>query len=198
MGSLRASRPSARATGTLALGALALHELRYLLGSGAGLDAHASHAYMAQAVPVVVALGTALLAAALLAPLGGSPHRAGRRSVTQRAVLYAGLLLVVFAAQELTEAWISGAGLDAIASLAVSSGWIAVPLALALGGVAAAATRTLEVVERRLEMANGSTPRTRRRREASPKLAGTSVRPLATDVLAFGLARRPPPAALLT
>lgn len=198
MGSLRASRPSARATGTLALGALALHELRYLLGSGAGLDAHASHAYMAQAVPVVVALGTALLAAALLAPLGGSPHRAGRRSVPQRAVLYAGLLLVVFAAQELTEAWISGAGLDAIASLVVSSGWIAVPLALALGGVAAAATRTLEVVELRLEMANGSTPRTRRRREGSPKLAGTSVRPLATDVLAFGLARRPPPAALLT
>lgn len=198
MGSLRASRPSARATGTLALGALALHELRYLLGSGAGLDAHASHAYMAQAVPVVVAFGTALLAAALLAPLGGRPHRAGRRSVPQRAVLYAGLLLVVFAAQELTEAWISGAGLGAIASLVVSSGWIAVPLALALGGVAAAATRTLEVVERRLEMANGSTPRTRRRREASPKLAGTSVRPLATDVLAFGLARRPPPAALLT
>lgn len=198
MGSLRASRPSARATGTLALGALALHELRYLLGSGAGLDAHASHAYMAQAVPVVVALATALLAAALLAPLGGSPHRAGRRSVTRRAVLYAGLLVVVFAAQELTEAWISGAGLDAIASLVVSSGWIAVPLALALGGVAAAATRTLEVVERRLEAANGSTLRTRRRREASPKLAGTSVRPLATDVLAFGLARRPPPAALLT
>lgn len=198
MGSLRASTPSARATGTLALGALALHELRYLPGSGAGLDAHASHAYMAQAVPVVVAFATALLAAALLAPLGGSPHRVGRRSVPQRAALYAGLLLAVFAAQELTEAWISGAGGEGVASLLGSSSWIAVPLALALAAVAAVATRTLEVVERRLEAAQARPRRTRRRRPAVPKLIGTALRPLAADVLAFGLARRPPPAALLT
>jgi hypothetical protein len=188
--------PIARATGTLALGALALHELRYLLASEPGLDAHGAHAYMAQAVPVIVVLATALLATVLLASLSGRAPRPGRLSRRARAALYAGLLLGLFWTQELAEAMSSGhvwAGVDALVG---SGGWIALPLALALGSIAALATHGLEGVEQRIAAAQWA-PRPRRTVRSGPRaLTGVRLRPLVADALAFGIARRPPPAAL--
>jgi hypothetical protein len=187
--------PIARATGTLALGALALHELRYLLASEPGLDAHGAHAYMAQTVPVIVVLATALLAAVLLAPLSGHAPRRRRRSLRARAVLYAALLLGLFWTQELAEATFSGCVWAGVAALVDSGGWIALPLALALGSIAALATHGLEGMERRLAAAQWA-PCPRRTRSGSRAVTGVRLRPRVADALAFGIAPRPPPAAL--
>jgi hypothetical protein len=190
----QARTPLARATGTLSLGALALHELRYLLAPAQGAAAH-EHAYMADIVPVIVALATALLATALLAPLSGEAPRAGRRGVAARSLLYAGLMLAVFCAQELAEATLAGAPLEGLATLGAGA-WIAAPIALALGAAAAVATRGLETVERRLAAAQRPSRPRRGARSGARGPSSALVRALATDVLAFGIARRPPPLSL--
>jgi hypothetical protein len=189
----------ARATGVLALGALALHELSYALTGGGPSGAHGSHAYLADAVPVVVMLATALLAVTLLAPLGGDSFARGSRGVVSRTLLYAGLLLGAFYAQELTEALLDPAPGDALAPIAGPGALVAVPLALSLGIVAALVTRGLEDFEERLAAAQlAALPRLRRRRSnaARPRPALLRRLPAAGASLAFGFARRPPPSAL--
>jgi hypothetical protein len=188
----------ARATGLLALGVLALHELTYLL-AGDPSGGHGAHAYFAQAVPVVVMLATALLALTLLAPLGGDPLARCSRGFVSRTIRYAGLLLGAFCAQELAEALLDPAPGDAIVALAGPGTLAAVSLALALGLAAALVTRALEDVEERLAAAVLGAPHRRRRAEGEPSSpTGASPRRLAAAgaSLAFGFARRPPPAPL--
>jgi hypothetical protein len=186
-----------RATGVLAFGVLALHELTYLL-TGGPAAAHGGHAYLAEALPVVVMLATALLAVSLLAPLGGSTLARGRRGVASRAFLYAGLLLGAFSAQELAEAVFHAEAGAALAPLAGKGIVVAVPLALALGAVAAFATRWLEDVEELLAAAqDGASARPRRIARGVRRPAARSPwRPAAGASLAFGFTRRPPPQAL--
>lgn len=183
----------------LAIGALALHELRYAIGYGSGAEealARHGHAYMEQLVPALVALSVALVAGALLGPLSRRVGPGGPgRGLLRRAGVYAGLLLAVFCAQELAEGWLAAGhpGLDALLG---HGGWVAVPLALGLGGLAAFATRGLERIEVRLDEHHA------RRRHPRPRIGlgsfapGAEASPLAALTLAFGLARRPPPAAL--
>jgi hypothetical protein len=192
--------PGARAGAVLALGALALHELRYLLGYGAEANAalsHHGHGYMEQLVPALVAMSAALIAAAVIAPLAGLAGASARgRGVLARAPLYAGLLLGVFWSQELAEAVLAGGHPGALEPLIGHGAWTAVPLAVLLGLAAALATGGLELVERRLA---GVPPRhvaARDPLELGSRGTGAESRPLAALTLAFGLARRPPPAAL--
>jgi hypothetical protein len=185
----------------LLLGAIVLHELRYALGHGSEAQealARHGHAYLEQLVPALVALSAALVAAALIAPLSGraASARRGRKPVV-RAALYAGLLLAVFSAQELAEAWLASGRPDGLEALLGHGGWIAVPLALGLGGVAALATRGLERVEIRLAAAGARRRSRLARSEARPRARGAESTPLVAMPLAFGLARRPPPAPLL-
>ncbi len=190
----------ARAAGVLALGVLALHELSYALTGGGPSGAHAAHAYLAGAVPVVVMLATALLAVTLLAPLGGDSFARGSRGVFSRTVLYAGLLLGAFYAQELTEVLVDPAPGDVLAPLAGAGALVAVPLALSLGLVAALVTRGLEDVEELLAAAQlgalHTPPRTRYEQPARPNGASSRRLPAAGASLAFGFARRPPPSPL--
>jgi hypothetical protein len=189
-----------RATGVLLLGALVLHELRYGLAYGAGADealARHGHAYLEQLLPALVALSGALIAGALVGPLTGriGDGRMGHGPM-RRATLYAGLLLAVFSAQELTEAWLAAGHPDGIAALLGHGGWIAVPLSLVLGAIAAVATRGLERVERRIAAARPPRPRRWGTAPRASAVPDTAARPLAIRALAFGLARRPPPQAL--
>ena len=189
----------ARATGVLALGVLALHELSYVLTGGGPSGAHGTHAYLADAVPVVVMLATALLAVTLLAPLGGASLARGSRCVVSRTILYAGLLLGAFYAQELTEVLLDPAPGDAVAPLAGPGALVAVPLALSLGLVAALVTRGLEDVEERLAVAQLGAlhaPRRARSEPSRPDGASPRRRQAAGASLAFGFARRPPPSPL--
>jgi hypothetical protein len=186
-----------RATGVLALGVLALHELTYVL-TGGDAAAHGGHAYLAEALPVVVMLATALLAVSLLAPLGGGALARGRRGAVARAFLYGALLLGAFFVQELAEALLHPAAGHVVALLTGKGVLVAIPLALALGTGAALATRWLEDVEELLAAAQDDAPARRRRaRGRVSRPATTAARqPAAGASLAFGFSRRPPPLAL--
>ena len=143
-------------------------------------------------------LATALLAVSLLAPLGGGPLARGSRRVAPRSLFYAGLLFGAFFAQELAEALLDPALGQALASLAGPGALVAVPLALALGSLAALATRGLEDVEELLAAAQieaVARPRGARSHASGPK-AEPARRPVAGASLAFGFARRPPPSPL--
>jgi hypothetical protein len=194
-----ALRPNGRAASVLMIGALALHELRYAIGYGSGAEealARHGHAYMEQLVPVLVALSVALVAAAVLGPLTRRVPPGGPGSLLRRAGLYAGLLLAVFCAQELAEGWLAAGHPTGFEALLGHGGWVAVPLALGLGAVAALATRGLERIEVRFDeiQARGRHPRPHD--GLGSYASGAESSPLAALTLAFGLARRPPPAAL--
>jgi hypothetical protein len=192
--------PNLRATALLLLGALLLHELRYALAFGAGADealARHGHGYMEQLVPVLVALSGALLAGAVLAPLTGRLARVSPGSrLVRRTGIYAALLLAVFCAQELAEAWLASGHPDGIDAVLGHGGWVAIPLALLHGALAALATRGLEQVELRLLAVRQPHPSPTPAAGPGPVSEAAGVPPLATLTLAFGLARRPPPLSL--
>jgi hypothetical protein len=183
----------------LALGALALHDVRYLLGYGADANAalsHHGHGYMEQLVPALVAMSAAVIAAALIAPLAGLAGAPGRGpGVLGRAPLYTGLLLGVFWSQELAEAALAGGHPGAVEALIGHGAWTAAPLAVLVGLAAALATGGLELVERRLAGVTSRGLTARAPLELGSRGTGVESRPLAALTLAFGLARRPPPAA---
>ena len=199
----RAVLDVARVASLLALGALAVHQLRYLFTHGSGWGEalqREGHAYLSSALPVVVALATAALVAVLLrsAEIGAWRSPGARHRGASGWLLYATALFVVFSVQELAEGALVAshpAGLDAVLG---GGAWVAAPLALAFGAVAA-------LVERLLDRAGGALalvlaprrPRPRPRRPARPAQAPRRA-PLAALPLAFGLARRPPPAGQLT
>ena len=82
------------------------------------------------------------------------------------------------------------AGIAAVAN----GGWIALPLSLAIGALAALLARALERVEHAITLTCGDRPRAR-----PPAVRGRAfparTRRLTAAPLAFGLARRPPPLA---
>lgn len=188
----------ARATGVLALGVLALHELSFVVTGGEPASVHAGHAYLAAAVPVVVMLATVLLAVSMLAPLGGGPLSRGSLGPLSRTLLYAGLLLGAFLVQELLEGLLEPASAHPLEHVLGPGAIVALPLALALGAVAALATRGLEGVEGLLAAVQAlSPPRPRRSRRKASRPAHEPPRLRAAGAsLAFGFARRPPPLTL--
>ncbi len=194
----RSAAALARSAALLSLGALGVHQLRYLIAYGeAGGDAvhRDGHAYLATTLPVVVALATAILAAILLRGAGGWTSAGGSpRSARKRWVLYAGALLVVFCAQELTEGAIAAGHPAGLAAIAGGGAWIAVPLALWFGAAAVLVELVLERGATALAVATEPRARpSRRLRRRRRPLPGPARRPLAASPLAFGLARRPPP-----
>ena len=196
MSALAATSRVARATALLALGALALHQLRYGLafGAGAGSALHREgHTYLVDLAPVLAALATAMAAGATLARGMGARARVAA-STPRRALAYAASLIVVFSAQELVEGALAPGHPAGLAGVFGEGGWIALPLALALGAVAALVARLLD----RAEECLGAAPRVRIRRRwpTTASLPGSlpDVPVLATRALAFGLARRGPPA----
>ena len=188
-----------RAAGLLTLGALAVHQLRYLVayGAGGGEALHREgHGYLLAAIPVIVALAAAAVMAGLLvAALRGDRGHAHLRSAS--GLLYAGALFAVFAAQELAEGALAPghpAGLD---GLVENGAWVAVPLAVVLGYAAALAERLLGRADAALAAALGDAPRPALAAEPLPLPPSSERTPLAALPLAFGLARRPPPVSSL-
>jgi hypothetical protein len=179
----------------LAFSAFGLHQLRYELAhggdSGRALAAE-GHGYLAGALPFLAALVVAALLATVLCARLGSGAR--QRAHSARALTYGLAILAVYCSQELLEGALAAghpAGLDAVAG---SAGWVALPLALILGGATALVVVALELVEAVL-----APPTRRRRRLLPPRIHGGAReqrRPTADlSPLAFGLARRPPPLA---
>jgi hypothetical protein len=197
---IRRTSRTARAASLLSLGALAVHELRYLLAYGdqAG-EALASqgHAYLSDLGGALIALALAALLAALLGTaLTPPPRRRGQpagNEFSRTAAIYAVALGVIFCAQELTEGAVATGHPAGLAAILAHGGWIALPLACALGALSSLASLALRGVERAIAQAKPRRPRLGRPPALVEPRSAPDRLPLALLNLAFGFARRPPP-----
>jgi hypothetical protein len=195
---MRPATPTVRLAAVIATAALVLHELRYLIGFGG----HAGEALAARGhdyLPLAGGFACLLLALAgaqLLAALDRAREtaRAERTpSFTRLWLALAIVLLAVYSGQELLEAALSPGHQLGPAAVLADGGWAAVPLAVALGALAAlvlrGAGRAVQLAARRAGAGwRGSAPRT-----APPRTTSARV---PVCVLARHLAGRAPPAPL--
>jgi hypothetical protein len=179
-----------RSAAVIALAALCLHQLVYLLSfgehSGAALEG-GGHGYLGIAAPVLVALAVSGIAASLVAATRRAPGRPAGHGWLE----WAGLLLVIFGVQEAGESLVRTGSLGQLAALAETSGFAAVAAALGIGRLVGLALSGLGALDATL----AGPARSRRRAPAAlrPPIAHSPLhRPRLT--LAFGFARRPPPA----
>lgn len=194
---LRSARPAA----LLALGGLAVHQLRYLIAFGsedAAVLHREGHSYLAEAVPVLLALAIAAIAARLVVAATDRRSVPGAsRSTISTALRYALALICVFSAQELAEGVLAEGHPAGAAALVGGGAWVALPLSFALGLVAALAERALDRAEAVIAVVLAG-PALRRQDSDSPELACPRLPlrlvPRVAQGLAFGFARRPPPA----
>jgi hypothetical protein len=185
---------SVRLAAILAVGAFALHQLRYLLAFGSpGELAQQGHGYVTDLLAPIAVLVLAAALATLIRGTEGASHT--RAPLGRRTAVFSGVLLAIFAGQESLEGFMT-AGHPAGPGTLLSNGvWLALPLALAIGALAALLARALEVVERAIAVSHS----VRRNRARPPAVRGRALPArgirLASAPLAFGLARRPPPPA---
>jgi hypothetical protein len=180
-----------RLAAILAVAAFALHQLLYLLIPGAE-PARQGHGYTVDLLaPIAVLVLAGALATLIRGTEGASPARA---PLGRRIAVFTVALLAIYAGQESIEVISAGHPVGPIALLG-DGGWLALPLALAIGALAALLAMALEVVERAIAVVHAD----RRLRTRPPAVRGRALRTrgrrLPSSPLAFGLARRPPPLA---
>jgi hypothetical protein len=178
-----------RLASILAVGAFGLHQLRYLIAYG-GSSAAEGHRYMSDLLPpIAVLVLAAVLATLIRGTEGATPERT---PLARRIAVFAGALLAIFVGQELLEGLVAGHSAGP-ATVLSDGGWIALPLALSIGTVAALLARVLEGVERAIAVIHAE----RVLRARAPAVRGRALPArgisLLSAPLAFGLARRPPP-----
>jgi hypothetical protein len=179
----------------LAVGAFALHQLRYLIAFGGSASAemaqHHGHGYMTDLLP---ALAVLVLAGALTTLIRGTEGASpSRGSLVGRTAFFACALFIVYACQESFEGILSAGQPAGIADVANGS-WIALPLSLVIGALAALLARALERVEHVIGLTHADRSRVRPPAVRGRAFPARTPR-LAAAPLAFGLARRPPPLA---
>ncbi len=131
-----------RAAALVFASALALHELRYLIGGRPTGDAfQADHGYLPLAA--IAASALLLLAAIALVRAVARAHRTGRTDEQPRSdvrvwALAFGALIALHVGQEVLESALSGAGTTAMAA---NGAVLVVPLAALFGGLVALAAR---------------------------------------------------------
>ena len=178
-----------------------MHELRYLLAYGG--QAHSAmvsqgHGYLGELAPALVVLALSALCGRLAtAALGRPIATGGPRSIWRSAVTFAVALAAIFAAQELVEGAVFAGHAAGVAAVLGGGGWLAMPLAAGVGLLAALADRLLAGTERTLLARARRRGRARADAPAVPAMPSSSVEFILRP-LAFGLARRPPPAPRVT
>jgi hypothetical protein len=181
-----------RLAAILSLGAFALHQLRYLIAS-VGPSAAEGHRYMGDLLPALAVLVLAAILGTVLRGTEGAAHAGG--PLARRVLVFAGALLAVYVSQELLEGLMAAGHPASFGALLAGGGWVALPLALAIGALAALLVRLLEGVERVIAVIHTERPL----RSRAPAVRGRALRAhgisLLSAPLAFGLARRPPPPA---
>ena len=194
MGSTMRIAHRLRLAAILALGAFALHQLRYLIAFGSSSSAqlaHQGHGYLAGVLPILCVFAVSALLATLVRGRRGAALRGA--SAPRRIGTFALLLLAIYATQESIEGMLAAGHPDGVAALLSHRGWLALPLAAVLGAASALAARLLEQVE----VAIGAGRVRRKRLQRAPRVRGRARSPFADSLisapLAFGLARRPPP-----
>jgi hypothetical protein len=181
-----------RLAAILAVGAFALHQLRYLIAPGASSAELAGHGYMTDLLaPIAVLVLAAALATLIRGTEGASPARA---PLGRRIMVFASALVAIHVGQEGLEG-VLAAGHPMSAAMLAGGGWIALPLALVIGAVGAILARALEAVEHVIAVVHAVHPS----RSRAPTVRGRALPArglrLPSAPLAFGLARRPPPPA---
>jgi hypothetical protein len=181
-----------RLAAILAVGAFALHQLRYLIAPGASSGELAAHGYMTDLLaPIAVLVLAGALATLIRGTEGASPTRA---PIGRRMALFAVALLAIYVGQESLEAIVAADHAESIVATFTAGGWLALPLAVGIGALSALLARALEGVERAIAVVHAERVRTR-----APAVRGRALPARAISLLsaplAFGLARRPPPPA---
>ncbi len=190
-----------RGAALLLLGALVLHQARYILAFGpdaGAVERATGHAYLTTVAPLLVAGAVAVTIWTVLVPrierVLAPPSGPAGMSLGERAGLFAFALLAIFFSQELAEGFAAGDGAP-LAGLAGQGVWLALPLAVGLGLVAAVCSRLLDHAE--ATVAVRVRPRVPRRAPAVLLARPAPIRAAAyCSPLAFGLSRRPPPVLL--
>jgi hypothetical protein len=185
-----------RLASILAIGAFALHQLRYLLAFGGSASAELAqegHRYMSDLLPPVsVLVLAAILATLIRGTEGAAPSRV---PLARRIAVFASALLAIYVGQELLEGLIASGHASGLAAVLAGGGWIALPLAMTIGTLAALLAHALEGVERVIAVIHTAQPL----RLRAPAVRGRALPArgisLLSAPLAFGLARRPPPPA---
>ncbi|MFL5782678.1 MAG: hypothetical protein ACJ760_15275 [Thermoleophilaceae bacterium] len=132
----RRQRP--RAAALLAAGAYALHQLRYAVGYGGHAHdelAGQGHAYMMLLAPLLAVAIVVLMADFAIRLMSARARRAPGVAPRLRSVwvLATSCLLLAYAAQELAEGALAAGHPGGAASLTAGGGWVALPLAAAIG-----------------------------------------------------------------
>lgn len=192
-----------RCAALLLLGAIAVHWLQYLgaYGHDAAAELHRQgHGYLVELLPSLVAVAFALLAsAALIRVLRPFDERPSSRALTGTWLAYAGALLAIFVGQELSEGALTPGHATGVKAILGSSGWMAAPLAAAVAWLIVLVERGLVRAEASLAVLVGTKQarlRALRTANAQEPYSAPSIVALELGTLAFGLARRPPPASL--
>src|SRR3954447_9771470 len=178
----------------LGAGALALHELRYLVayGGDAGRALNEQgHGYLGTVAALVAVAVVASVATLVAALVRGRRPAARAPSWRLRWLGASAALLIIYAAQELAEGMLASGHAEGLAGVAGHGGWVAVALAAVLGAAVAALLRGAEVVLQRFGGARRA-PRLRPPRSALPR-APVTVRPRPAGALARPGAERAPP-----
>jgi hypothetical protein len=182
------TRLSLRAGALLAAGSLAVHELRYLAGYG-GESAVSGHGYLAWLAPLV-ALALAAACGVWLARIG---RHDARRAPALTWLGASASLLLTYVVQETAEG-LTAAGHP---GLLAHGGWLAAPIALAVGGLVALGLRGARAADRAAAAAARPWSPLTARAVAPPVFFRLAAAPVAPRprVLARRLAGRGPPLA---
>jgi hypothetical protein len=170
----RAADPQLRGALLMPLCVLGVHQLRFYLAFGdhaAGRLAREGHGYISAFEPF------ALLAAAIA--LGGGVGRLARawqrddpdasaprldherrRTLVRTWLLCAGALLAAYCAQELLEGAFAPGHPAGLAGIFASGGWIAIPVAVVIGGALAACLKLAETLGRLIGRHRATRPAT--------------------------------------
>ena len=177
----------------LSAGAFGVHQLRYALAYGDGAEtalAASGHGYLAMAEPLIGLALAFALAYVVWRIAGGTVKRPASRQ--RVAVLFALTLLAVYSGQELLEGELAVGHADGLAGVFGAGGWVAVPLAIAFGGLLSLAIRLVDAAAEAVALKGGA-PRARPTITAAPSHSATVSLVAAAPPLARHLAGRAPP-----
>jgi hypothetical protein len=191
----------ARVLALVPLGALAVHELRYLAAFGSHADrelAEQGHAYLAWA-GLAVALTTASALARFVTRLARARRGAGPGGAPSWLATWATLavgLLATYVVQELAEGVLASGHPAGLAGVLGGGGWIAAPASLLVGGALALLLRGARAT---IELVAARTRRARRPRPAAAALPRPRpvVDRLPSPLASAAAGRAPPSAAAL-
>jgi len=182
-----------RAAALISVGAIGVHDLRYLIAYRSSAPHELSvqgHGYLRFVTPLVV--GVLVLALADFA--GRLLRRSDQRSLpsTRRLwALIAAALVFIYACQEWVEGMVAEGHPGGLSGVFGGGGWLAVPLALAVGLLIALALRDAEAAVG--SVATAPAPGWLRDKPLITLVAASVWRPLRGDALARRLAPLGPP-----